>query len=392
MREFQKNELDIIADHAEELWALWNSDPEYFKDLDPEGHTRMSIYRNRYLSGRICEDEYKEMLLQIYQNRDRRSYGEGAITENLLLPTELLCLFHRQRLSQENMAYIEELYRNTTDYVFCMPNSGTFSFMLEYLSHFIENFIEIPGGMTLEDLMMDLMAALHPPTYVHSQMVAHITECFCRHLLRLRPELFIGICDSGTAEEAISKRSEILQLTYHAALCHDIGKIFVVDTIFVYGRNLLDQEFDIIKTHPEMGALLLERHVSTAKYADVARGHHRWYDDSRGYPAKYTASSSPLKTIIDLTMVADCMDAATDAIGRSYKKGKHLADVIKEFEAGAGTQYPDWIIPLLQDPDVTEDINWLLSKGREILYRETYRLLRNVHEKALSERQRSLFQ
>lgn len=33
----------------------------------------------------------------------------------------------------------------------------------------------------------------------------------------------------------------------------------------------------------------------------------------------------------------------------------------------------------MKDPDTTEDMKWLLSKGREILYKETYLLLRNVH-------------
>ena len=384
-RGFNKDELEKIEAYTEELWALWSSDPEKYKEMDQESHIKLSLYLNRYLAGGIVADQYKEELLQLYRNRDNRSYDEGALVENVLIPTELLCLFQKQRLSQEHMAYIVSLYRNVMDYVFCMPNSGTFSFMLEFLTHFVERFIEIPGGITFEEMMLDIMAALHPPTYVHTQMVAHITECLCGHLIRLRPDLFAGICDCKTPEEAVAKSGQIRQFAFHAALCHDMGKVFVIDTIFVYGRNLLDLEFDIIKTHPEMGAQMIERYASTAKYADVVRGHHRWHDDSRGYPANFETSSSPLKTIIDLTMAADCMDAATDTIGRSYKKGKHIEDVIKEFEAGAGTQYAEWIVPLLQDPEVVEDITWLFSKGREILYRETYRLLRSVHEHGLAE-------
>lgn len=384
VRGFSDEELEEISVYTEELWELWNSDPEHYSELDLEGHIRMSVYLNRYLTGRISEDEYKKTLLDIYRNRDKRLYDEGGITENVQLPTEILCLLHRQRLSQENSAMIIMLYRDIQDYVFCMPNSGTFSFMLEYLSHFMEHFVEIPGGITFEDMMLNLLAALHPPTYVHTQMVAHITECLCGHLLRLSPERFIGICGCKTAEEAAEKSEQIRSFAFHAALCHDFGKVFVIDTIFVYGRNLLDMEFDIIKTHPEMGAQMLERYTTSSQYADVVRGHHRWHDDSRGYPASFNTSSSPLKTIIDLTMAADCIDAATDTIGRSYKKGKQLEEVTAELEEGGGTQYAEWIAPLLKDPYAAEDMHWLLSRGREILYRETYLLLRNVHDRGVS--------
>lgn len=379
-RGFNEDELETIARHTEELWELWHSDPERYRAYDSERHMELPLHLNRYLTGRISAHEYKGLLLELYSRRNTRSYDEGSLSDNILLPTELLCLIRKSRLSQENMSYVEWLCRGVIDYVFCMPNGRTLTFMMEYLSHFLEYFIEVPGGKTFENLMLDLLAALHPPTYVHTQMVAHITECLCGHLLRLRPDLFVGVCGCKTAEDATASSERIRSFSYHAALCHDVGKVFAIDTIFVYGRNLLDLEFDIIKTHPEMGARMLERHESTARYADVARGHHRWHDDSRGYPADFSTSSSPLKTIIDITTVADCMDAATDTVGRSYKRGKSLDEVAAELEAGAETQYAGWIVPLLRDPDVAQDLTWLLSSGREFLYRETYHLLRRVHE------------
>ena len=70
------------------------------------------------------------------------------------------------------------------------------------------------------------------------------------------------------------------------------------------------------------GAELLTGHNSTAAYADVAKGHHLWYDCSRGYPYDFNTFDSPVKTIIDIVAVADCMDAATDSVGRSYNNGK----------------------------------------------------------------------
>ncbi|MCR5120405.1 MAG: hypothetical protein K6B44_12400, partial [Lachnospiraceae bacterium] len=166
-------------------------------------------------------------------------------------------------------------------------------------------------------------------------------------------------------------------------LCHDFGKINIIDTIFVYGRKLLDLEFNIIKSHPSMGKKLLEAHNRTREYVDVAMGHHKWYDNKGGYPEDFDTSKSPYKTVIDLVLCADCMDAATDTVGRSYNKGKTLEDFRRELVAGAGTRYAPWLPALLEREEVITDVEFLLNQAREINYRDTYNLLKDVQEKGL---------
>ena len=130
-----------------------------------------------------------------------------------------------------------------------------------------------------------------------------------------------------------------------------------------------------------MGATMLKRFSSTAKYADVALGHHKWYDNSRGYPEDFDTRNSPLKTLIDLVQCADCLDAATDTIGRSYSRGKTFDEFCEEIREGSGTHYAPWLYPLLSKPEVREDIIFLLTKGRNRNYHDTYQLLKAVNEK-----------
>jgi HD-GYP domain-containing protein (c-di-GMP phosphodiesterase class II) len=236
--------------------------------------------------------------------------------------------------------------------------------------------------MRFEDIVLNFLAAMHPPTYVHSRMVAQFTVCLCDHLMDQRPELLIGCAGCETVEEVLEKRSEILYFAYHAALCHDAGKLFIIDTVFVYGRKLLDMEFELIKTHPKMGAELLRRYPSTRQYAEVALGHHKWYDNSRGYPEEFDTSGSPLKALIDLVMCCDCLDAATDTVGRSYNRGKTTEEFLEEVREGSGTRYAPWLVDLLAREEVRADINFLLRRGREHNYQDTYLLLRNVQEHA----------
>ena len=207
-------------------------------------------------------------------------------------------------------------------------------------------------------------------------MVARFAECMARHLIEIDPKLFIGFPGCETVDQVISKKEEILYYTYHSALCHDLGKLFIVDVVSMYGRNLLDDEFSMIKSHPMTGARIAAMLASTRDYVDVIKGHHMWYDCSRGYPAGFDTRKSPYKTIIDIVLAADCLDAATDTVGRSYNRGKTFDDYEQEIKEGAGTHYAPFLVDLFERKEVREDIIYLLGGGRNRMYRELYMLLK----------------
>lgn len=382
-RGFDGDQLKEILERTEELWEMWHADPEKYREFDDEQYLKFLLLRNRFLAGVSEEEEHRDALMQMFRERKKDCYDLCGIAENILLPVEILCLLKDRRLSEPDKAMLLDFYNNIILYTFHMPNSGILSFMLEYNSYFIRSFREVPEGMRFEDIILSFLAAMHPPTYVHSRMVAQFTVCLCDHLIDLKPELLIGCAGCTTVEEVLEKRSEILYFAYHAALCHDTGKLFIIDTVFVYGRKLLDMEFDLIKTHPKMGAELLRRYPSTRGYAEVALGHHKWYDNSRGYPEDFDTSKSPLKALIDLVMCCDCLDAATDTVGRSYSRGKTTEEFLEEVREGSGTRYAPWLVDLLAREDVRADINFLLQRGREHNYQDTYLLLRNVQQHAI---------
>ena len=86
--------------------------------------------------------------------------------------------------------------------------------------------------------------------------------------------------------------------------------------------------------------------------------------------------SSPYRTIIAITACADCLDAATDSIGRSYKRGKTLDEFIQEVDEGSGTRYAPYVAELLHDPQIRSEIEQFLSEGRNENYRKTYTILK----------------
>ena len=380
IRRFTKQQIEFIAGFADLAEETVATDPEYYNSIN--GNIGISVFcaRNRYLAGKIPEEEYLGILMDIYENRDRNDFSGSGNYANLLIPLETILVFKSRRIKASDQRLVKKLYQNISEYMFHMPNAGALSFAMEYFSEVVYNFIEVPGGITFEDFALQSLAALHPPTYIHSQMVGQISTCLCSYLVDMKPEVLIGVLGCKNADDVTENREKILSYTYHAAVCHDFGKIPIIDTIFVYGRKLMDEEFSIIKTHPKTGYEMLSRYESTRAYAEVALGHHRFYDDSKGYPPEFNTADSSVKPIIDSVLCAECMDAATDSVGRSYNKGKTIDDYVREVSEGSGTRYAPWLTEIFENEEVRSDMNYLLTTGREETYRDTYTLLKTVKE------------
>ncbi len=376
--ENNEEELQLIADAGEEIEALWLSDKDYFEELDDFGYIHFHTMRNKMHAGRITKKEYAESLYELYEKRNPDKYDIDSITGNIEIAAEYIGTLDYDNITEEEMKRAENIYRNALSYVFLMPKLGTFYELMDYYAPFLYNFNELPGGMSFEEMGIKSFAAFHPPTYIHSVMVAKITRCITKNLIKEKPELFTGICGCIDVSEVAKKAQKIADFAFHAALCHDFGKLIIIDTVFIYGRKILDSEFDIIKEHPALGAMMLEKYDSTREYADIARYHHVWYNGENGYPVDVDERNSRYKTIIDITACADCMDAATDSVGRSYRVGKTYDEFFEELVEGAGTRYAPYLPEILSKESVKKEILWLIEEGRQEEYRNTFLLLKNV--------------
>ena len=374
------DELQRIADCGEALEEMILSDPVSLGSIDGFIYTHTHTCRNRMHAGRITREEFSRELYSLYEKRQPELYDVNSISDNIALPREYINSLDMDTLSEEEGDRIGLMYQNALSYVFLMPKLGVFYELMDHYAPLLFDFREIPGRLSFEEMALRSFAAVHPPTYVHSLMVARISLCLCTHIIRTSPEILVGILDTKTPGEVQQRASAIKDFLYHAALCHDFGKLIIIDTIFMYGRKILDSEFFIIKQHPDLGAILLSRHDSTRAYADIARGHHVWYDGSKGYPETFPISESPLKAAIDIVECADCMDAATDRVGRIYNTGISLDDYMDEVEKSAGTRYAPYFPALFKRKEVYDDLNYLLTEGRQQAYRDTWELLKTVQK------------
>jgi putative nucleotidyltransferase with HDIG domain len=126
-----------------------------------------------------------------------------------------------------------------------------------------------------------------------------------------------------------------------AGRLHDIGKVGVPDSILSKPAKLTDEEFAIIRQHPDLGAQILE-HPSLADVREWVRAHHE-RPDGRGYPRGLLGEAIALEARI--LAVADAYEAMTS--DRAYRQSiGHLA-AAEELEACAGSQFDPRVVAAL---------------------------------------------
>ena len=376
-RGFTESQCKTIASRMRKLNEIVGSDVKKNHEILPGPCVSLLLCRNVYFAGESDIEEYRDSLRKIYAGRDSLSYDFNSVFPNLVVPLELLISFEKETFLSESVKNeIVDIYKSVIGYVTNGKNGESFSLLLEYLSEFIYHFIEVEDRFSFEQMGLFTMAAIHPPTYIHSLMVGELSVCICAHLLKKRPELFSSLTQITGKSKNDVRTKRILDYCYHSAVCHDFGKIPMIDTIFLYGRNLLDHEFNLLKHHSRTGALLLSSYESTKKYSDVAKGHHKWYNNSRGYPEEYDNTASEYRIFTDIVTVADCLDAATDTVGRSYTGSKTPDMIINEIIEGGGTRYNPDIAALLSDGDLRNEIIYILDKIRKETYKKNFGVLK----------------
>jgi putative nucleotidyltransferase with HDIG domain len=100
-----------------------------------------------------------------------------------------------------------------------------------------------------------------------------------------------------------------------AGSLHDLGKIGVRDDILNKPGPLTEEEWDIMRRHPDIGADMIAQHSALAEVAPLVRHHHERWDGS-GYPAGLRGDVIPFGARI--LSVADSFDTITGA--RLYRK------------------------------------------------------------------------
>lgn len=214
-----------------------------------------------------------------------------------------------------------------------MKNNNVISLpqiMLSLLIQDLHEKIQILQRKASEDTAKALLKALEVKddyTYGHSMRVAYYSVCLGKEL--------------NLAQEEI----KCLELS---ALFHDIGKIGTPEQVLNKPTRLDEEEFLVMKEHPELTGKILGELDGFKEIAKFAMYHHERYD-GRGYPHQLKEEEIPLYSRIIL--IADTFDAMTSS--RPYRKGLDYEIAFQELRDFAGTQF---------DPNLVEHFITAMKK------------------------------
>jgi cyclic di-GMP phosphodiesterase len=145
------------------------------------------------------------------------------------------------------------------------------------------------------------------------------------------------------ADELAVEESSLLEL-YHSALLHDIGKLDIPSSILRKPALLDADEWQIMRTHPQVGYDLLQKLPRFSRTAEIVVAHHESYDGG-GYPCGLRGDEIPVGARI--LAVADAYDSMT--IPHTQRPPMPPAMAVQEIERCSGSQFDPYIASALGD-------------------------------------------
>jgi diguanylate cyclase (GGDEF)-like protein len=144
-----------------------------------------------------------------------------------------------------------------------------------------------------------------------------------------------------------------------AAELHDVGKLGMPDSILGKPGPLDDEEWALMRSHPEIGERILSADPAMQPVGKLVRAsHERW--DGTGYPDRLAGSAIPLGARI--IAACDALEAMTS--DRCYQAARSLPEALAELRRCAGTQFdPDVIAALCRRLEVGQPATGVRSSA-----------------------------
>ena len=156
-----------------------------------------------------------------------------------------------------------------------------------------------------------------------------------------------------------SRREE--ELVHIAALLHDIGKFILPDRILKANVPLTDEDWMLIKRHPQQGARVVSSLDGYGPVAEIILAHHERID-GKGYPRGLAGDDIPeLARIISVADTYDVMTARD-----SYRTPMSSYDAIAELRRVAGKQLDARFVEIFIELLEGKDVSFQPRRGRRL--------------------------
>jgi len=161
----------------------------------------------------------------------------------------------------------------------------------------------------------------------HDSLTRGHSEAAARWALEMGKRMYLG--------------EERTRLLFWASLLHDVGKIFVPQTILQKPGPLTEEEYRLVRLHPVKGAELIGEVEGLEEIARIVYHHHEWWN-GEGYPDGLEGEAIPLESRI--VAVLDAFEAMTS--DRPYRGARSIPEALEELRRWSGVQFDPQVVDI----------------------------------------------
>lgn len=326
-----------------------------------------------YYCGLINLEELFRRMEELLDAADSSDFSLEGMYGVISLPA-FYCQYLQQYPEQlpKRKEYVEALYRKILQYVEDFPDGEQNETLFLYLRQLSHTFVETEDSVSYGEFLQKLQLRFIPDIFVHSFTVGKAAVALSDIILKEEPDFFDDIAMFREMEDGEEKRRRILGYAMDCGIYHDIGKINFLNLYCRTARQWFEEEYEEVSLHTLVGETCLAARNSTGCFADAAKGHHRWYDGTKGYPESYKRLECQYRQMVDVIGLVDWIDGVTETNCLHKGEKKTFDEAVETAISLEGRRFSPLLTARLRDKNVAEKLREAFSEGRREAYRTLY--------------------
>ena len=354
----------------EELAEVLDSCYEVFKPEEnaenPSVRWLWPYYDMEYCCGYVDLTMTLDRLEQLIDTTPEKQFDMNGLYGSVQLPAyygRLLEMNPQSLNEQKRTSFLDKAYRKALSSLLACPKEKMDDFYFYLVEQMLTNYVEIPGLISYREFTESLIMRLDYAFYIRARKSGVMIQACCEKIITDDPLFFDDIPFLAEIKDVGEKKKTLFHFAEECGLFYNFGMIKQNISRTANTRSLFEDEFAIFRLHTVSGADDLRKRTSTAEYADVAEGHHSWYNGAGGYPSGYIRIHSPYRQMTDLVSVISFMTEREDEDIRTV-----IDDILKREQ----TQFSPLITKYLTDPELITRLDGLLHGDDNAFYLEIY--------------------
>ena len=322
-------------------------------------------YEMEYSCGFV---DLKTTLLRMEKLISRAKFDEydpSGLYANVQLPIyygKLMAENPELQKKPRHVYFLREAYQKMMRTLLTYPVEALNDYLMYYVNLVVTDYLEIEGVASYREVTACLMQRYTGEQYVTSCLVGEAASLICRAIISEDAHFFDDIPFIKECPEE-EKEKRLMDYARDCGIYHDFGLLKLNMSRFLWMRTMFEQEERIYQLHTLCASEDLRERPSTAHFADIALGHHRWYNGSGGYPESYERNRSPYRQMTDVIALSDALCG--------YYKGD-IKEAAEKVQKLSHKQFSPMAAASLSDEALLKELEALMQKGPSSIYREIY--------------------